>query len=138
MSSRLSHTIISLLVILVVSLGTSIAGSPVCPPKCPDCVVVPACCADMDDSSASGTKGAADHSSGWGGCSHDRICHNDFQPIDVSAVGGTFEYDNAFIQSHLGSQIHHNIYYKATVRVLPEPPLENSPPLFLRNCSFLI
>lgn len=138
MSSRFIHTIILFLVILVVSLGTSLAGSPVCPPGCPDCGVVPACCAEMTDKLGPETGGTADHLPGRSGCSHDGICLNGFQPIDVSAASGTFEYDSALVLSPLSHETHPNPFCRVAVPVVLKSPLETFPPIYLRNCSFLI
>jgi len=138
MRRRLSYTIISLLMTFVVSLGTSLAGSPLCSPSCPDCKVVSACCAEMDDNLVSGTRGAADHLPGPSGCSHDSICLDGLLPSYISAANGPFKYHSALVQSHQDSQVQPHFFYRATVPVLLEPPLEHFPSLFLLNCSFLI
>lgn len=138
MRSRLSYTIISFVLILVVSLGNSLAGTPMCPTVCPECVVVPDCCAGMADHSESGTSGTADHSPERTDCSHDGICLNGFQPIDVSATTGTIEFDSAVVQYQLISEVHLDLLYKVVTPVPPQSFSEKFPPLYLRNCSFLI
>lgn len=138
MRSGCSYTIISLLLILVVGLGTSLAGSPMCPPDCPDCRVVSSCCSAIDDGSESGTKNGAAHLSGPNDCGHGGICLDGFQPIDVSAVSGTFGSTIASVQSGFTFQAHSALLFKAAIPVPQTSALENSPPLFLRNCSFLI
>jgi hypothetical protein len=138
MRSRCSHTLISFLVIFAVSLGTSLAGSPVCSPGCPDCGVVPVCCAEMDNNSMSGSRGAADHSPVRNGCSQEGICLNGFQTIDASADSGPFEYDNTLVLSLLSYDIDLENISRAVALNLLKSPIEKLPPLYLRICSFLI
>ena len=137
MRSRLSDTLISFLIIFVVSLGTSLAGSFVCPPACPDCAVVPACCVEMGD--AAETSGTADHLPGPSGCSHDGICLDGFQPVDVAADStGTFEFDSTLVLSPHSSEVNLDLVSIAGAAVLLKSPIEKFPPLYLRICSFLI
>lgn len=138
MRSRLSHTLISFLVIFAVSLGTSLAGSLICPPGCPDCGVIPACCAEMNDNSASRSREMADHLPGRSGCSHDGVCLDVFRPIDVSANNGICEYDSTLVLSQLSSEVHSELVSLTVVPVLLKSPIEKFPPLYLRICSFLI
>lgn len=137
MRSRLSDTLISFLIIFVVSLGTSLAGSLVCPPGCPDCAVVPACCAEMDDGAE--TRGMADHLPGPSGCSHDGICLDGFLPNDVSAASnGTLKYESTLVLSPLSFRVYPDLVSIAVVPVPLESPIEQFPSLYLRICSFLI
>lgn len=137
MRNRLSHTLISFLIIFVVSLGTSLAGSLVCPPGCPDCAVVPACCGEMDDAAES--RGMADHLPGPSGCSHDGICLDGFQPNNVSAASnGTLKYETTLGLSPLSFGVYPDLVSIAIVPVPLESPIEQFPTLYLRICSFLI
>lgn len=138
MRSRLSHTLISSLAILVVSLGTSLAGSPVCPPGCSGCGVVLDGCAEMENNSMPGTRGAADHSPVRNGCSHEGICLNVSPPMDASAASGSFEYDNTLVLSHLSYEVELENLSRAVAPALLKLPIEKFPPLYLRICSFLI
>lgn len=138
MRSGLSHTLISFLVILVVSLGTSFAGSSFCPPGYSDCEVVVGCCAEMENNSMSETRGAAEHSPVRNGCSHEGICLNVSLLIDVSAASGTFTYDNTLVLSHLSYEVDLDTISRAPDPPLLKSPIEKFPPLYLRICSFLI
>ena len=138
MRSRFCHTIISLLLVLFVGLGASLAGGPACPPDCPDCRVVPTCCSAIDAGSVSGVQNGAGHLPGPSDCSHDGICLDGFQPIDVSAASGTFGYTLALVLSSFTFEAHSALFFKAAVPAPQQSPLENFPPHFLRNCSFLI
>ncbi len=138
MRSRLSKTIILFLLILAVSIGTSFAGGTLCSTDCPECRVVPSCCATMADSPEHGSGKAADHLPGKTDCSHDGICRKNVQSIDMSVATGQLEYDYALVQSHLSSEVQLDLICSNFSPVPPQFPLEKVPPLYLRNCSFLI
>ena len=138
MRSRLSHTVISFLLILVVSLGTALAGSSVCPSDCPECAVVHVCCEAMAENPEPATSKMADHFPERTDCSHEGICLDGFQPIDFSSANSSFEYDSVLIQSYLSFDIPLGFLGRAASQVLPHFSLEKYPPLYLRNCSFLI
>jgi len=140
MRRKRRHTIvsfISLWLIFVVGLGTSFAGISACSPDFPECVVVTPCCAGMHDSAMPGTGGSSDTLAGPGDCVHEGICIDGFQPIDISAVNGCFQYDISPSRSLRGSLVSMN-YPEVMTIILQEPSSENYPSVFLLNCSFLI
>lgn len=138
MKNRLWHTIISFLVILIVNLGTSVSGSGVCLSGGPECEAVPACCAEMADSSDCEPSGTAQPLSGSSNCCHDNICLTKFQPIDALSGSTTLEHGSTFVPSHLSSEAQRDLLGKAATPVVLQSPLEKTHPLYLRNCSFLI
>jgi hypothetical protein len=137
MRNRLRQTIVALIsfwLIFTMSLATCLAGIS----ACPDCSAVPTCCVGMDGKVMSGTGGSADHLPGPNACDHERICADCLSPSDVGAVHGRvqFAYSPSLFQQIFSVQ---TIHYETVIApVFPEPSLENFPPLFLQNCSFLI
>ncbi|MGB3210701.1 MAG: hypothetical protein WBB19_08365 [Desulforhopalus sp.] len=138
MRSRFCYIFISIIVIFIVGLGTSLAGKSLCPPDCPDCRVTPACCAKMAENSVGGTGGMSDHQPGPDGCSHDGICLDGVQPVDLAGVSGTVGYDSVLAHSHPESPGRSDFSCIVEPPFHLKPPKEKFPPLYIQNCSFLI
>jgi|GEM_PF-2068185 len=141
MGHRFSYISILILSILVASLGTSYAGSSLSPFQCQKCQVVralPSCCAATDDNAVSGPGATPSRLPAAGGCSHDGLCRNIFQPTDVSTATGTLQNDSVFVQSNLHAGTCPVMPAVAAAPLFLKSPAEKSPPLYLRNCSLLI
>lgn len=130
--------VISSLMILALSLGTSFGRISACAPDCPECRFIPSCCAGMDSSENSGTGGSAKPLSGSSHCDHEGICVDNLQTISTATVSNNFQYDNFPSLSPQGSSIKLKPYKRVSIPILHEPSSEKFPSLFLRNCSFLI
>lgn len=135
---RIIAIFISSLMILALSLGNSFGGIFSCSPDCPECTVIPSCCAGMEGNEASGTGKSTKPLSGPNDCDHEGICIEGFQTITTSAVNNSFSHDSFPSLSPQGSSIKPKLYKRSIITILQEPSSETFPSLFIRNCSFLI
>jgi hypothetical protein len=129
---------ISSLMILALSLGNSFGGIFACSPDCSKCRVVPSCCAGIEGNDITGTEGSAKPVSGPNDCDHGGICIDGLPPTSTSAVNNGFQDDQFPSPSPQGSSIKPVYHNRVSIPIIQEPSSEKFPPLFLRNCSFLI
>lgn len=127
MKIKYLHVVVSVLIFFTVNLSSLQAGFTVCPPACPDCVGVSACCEETGP-----------HQQDRSACSHGGICSDDYQPVDVVPAPGTSPYESVFLHTKSVFQVYTEPAPRAVIVVFRKPPPAKFPALYLRNCSFLI
>lgn len=139
MKQRCSHTVLSLLLVLFVGFGTAFAGVPLCSADCLDCKPVVSCCGEMDGGPTSAHGGTTGHLPEGGDCSHGNACLDGLLPGDSSpAAALTVQYDLSALQDPPSQVILQNLVVKHAIPVPCYLTPDQSPPLFLQHCSFLI
>lgn len=138
-NSRIHYSLISFLLVFVLSLGASFAGSLQCTPDCPECAAVSTCCAGGDDATGSANGSSAYHLPDLGNSSHKGLCFDKFQAPAVTAACSIIHYHSSIL---LSLQQDCQGYQASSCRpIFTDPRIlspAKSPALFLLNCSFLI
>jgi hypothetical protein len=141
MKKRLGHIVIQFLIVTLAGLGSVNAGSSLCAPDCALCEVTisVSCCDDMSSADHEDTVSIkAVPESSTAGCPHGEICSEINYPVEAGITSSSLFDDFVF---HTTAAVFHEPSRISSLNppVVPLlPPDSSSPPLYTRNCSYLI
>jgi hypothetical protein len=137
MERRLIRPIILILLFLLAPLAVASAEACEIQGGCPNCRMGQEECVETAGKAESSDAGMVASAVDETGCPHGRLCCGDGGLPMTSVISGTIgSYSCLFQNSKSFTHVASSLAVTATLVV--KPPLYQIPPLYIRNCSFLI
>lgn len=133
------HIFIQFLILAFVSLGFGQAGMTSCPPQCPHCLVEVAasCCADGTHANRAHSDTGKTKSEQSDSCDQDAFCPGTTEQEE--AIAGFSQYPKDFHHPLTSVFRVAQVFSASNAAIVRyNPPPHKSPPIYDRNCSYLI